>query len=134
MPDARGMEIGGLLNTRQAAGTDVHLRHHLHQTMQMDTSTFGQLSHHRPNQLHDFGSLTHHSMTPQTTSQIFQTNYDARTQNLKQEPLVDDDFDGSDSKTEPAVKNYLCGHPDCGKRFARRSDLGRHGQYQCNDP
>lgn len=123
------MEIGGLLNNRHGAATDAQLRHHLHQTMQMDS--FDHMAHHRPShQLHDFGQLGHPSLAAQTSSQIFQTNYEARAQNFRQEPTVtDDDFDGSDGKADPTAKPYPCGHPDCGKRFARRSDLGRHGEY-----
>lgn len=107
----------------------------MHPSMHMNDTAFGQLSHlhHNQNHLHQYGDLSHTPMQPQSQSQIFRTNYEARQQNLKQETPLDDEFGGPlKPKSDPAPKPYACSDPKCGKSFARRSDLARHGTLICS--
>lgn len=129
LAEARGMDIGEILNARNAAAADAQLRQ-LQQNMQMESQSFNQMNQHRQTQLHDFGALSHSSMSRQPPSQIYQANFDARAQNFKHDALLADDFNTGDVKTESTIeKNYTCSTKGCGKKFARRSDLGRHGKY-----
>ena len=120
------MEIGGLLNTRHGAPGDVQLGHHLQHPMQMDAGGYGmnqpstQNINHHQQQMHDT-SMSYSGM--QQPSNIYASNYDARSQN--DASTMDDDFGAIRQKSEGAAKAFACS--TCQKGFARRSDLARHG-------
>lgn len=119
------MEIGGLLNNRQAVA-DARLRHQLQHGMQLDGHSYGlghvqnQLNH----QIPDF-----HSMQQQNHNH-FSANFNATSQTMKEDVQVDDaDFPTPNKpKNDGQEKKFPCGHDLCGKTFARKSDLARHGE------
>lgn len=129
-PRGGGMEIGGLLNVRQQAAADSHLRLH-HHSMQMDPNSYNLSQAHPPamthqpqHQSHNPNSMHYSSLQQQhSAEQMYTNNYNAHQQNQE---VVDDDFGTPRTKGDSAAKAFACS--TCQKKFARRSDLARHGK------
>ena len=135
-PTKVGMEIGGLLNARNAAAADAQLRRQLQQSMQMDGGVAYGLSHgqgppmlhHQQHQMQQAGSLGYPPMAqPQHSAQLYSNNFIPRHDG--QHGLADDNFGAIRPKNEGALKTFACS--TCSKGFARRSDLARHGKKTC---
>lgn len=130
-PGKGGMDIGGLLNARNAAAADAELRRQLQQSMQMDggvpygLSQAPAMGHHQasiqqpPNGM-SFGVMGQ----PQHNPQLYAQGYLPRHGN--QNPMADDNYGAMRPKAEAAPKAFACS--TCQKGFARRSDLARHGK------
>lgn len=126
-----GMDIGGLLNARNAAAADAELRRQLHQSMQMDGGVAYAMNqgpamgHHQqhpmqaPNGM-PYGALGQAQHNPQLYAQNFIPRHGG------QNHLADDNFGAMRPKNEGAPKAFACS--TCQKGFARRSDLARHGE------
>ncbi|RMZ77018.1 hypothetical protein DV738_g4594, partial [Chaetothyriales sp. CBS 135597] len=119
-----GMEIGGLLNNRHAASSDVHLGQPLQHPMQMDASGYGipppqPMSH--PQHIHE-ANMTYRAMPGPTNAQMYASAYDAHSP--PETNVLDDDFGAIRPKGDTAAKVFACS--TCQKGFARRSDLARH--------
>jgi hypothetical protein len=129
------MEIGGLLNPRQTAVTEAQLRQHQLHAMQLDSQSYAlgqsqnQINQNQHAQLHDHNSISYHAMhqQPHSQSQIYSADFNATQQNMKQEAHLDDtDYDPlNQTQKDNTERKWSC--PECSKRFARKSDLSRHG-------
>lgn len=131
-PIKGGMEIGGLLNARNAAAADAHLRRQLQHSMQMDGGVAYAMSHsqgppmlhHQQHAMQQASSMGYPPMgQPQHNAQLFSNNFIPRHET--QHALADDNFGAMRPKSEGAPKAFACS--TCSKGFARRSDLARHG-------
>jgi hypothetical protein len=151
-PGPRGMEIGGLLNSRHAADAQMQQMQHMQHSMHLGDQPFAlshastQLGHHHQSQLHDHSGM-HYQLNQnhaQTQNDIYNTNFEARQQNFKQEPQSNNDY--LDRKVKGEEKPFPCtfllpekdGGGPCQKAFARKSDLARHracsmNRDVCND-
>lgn len=122
------MEIGGLLNNRQAV--DAQLRQ-LQHGMQIDNHSYAmghsqnQLNH----QMQDFGSIQ------QANHNHFSSNYNATAQGIKEDVSLEDaDLLVPSKPTNEQEKKFRCNRDTkdglCPKAFARKSDLARHGMLK----
>lgn len=132
-PTKVGMEIGGLLNARNAAAADAQLRRQLQQSMQMDGGVAYSLGHgqgppmlhHQQHQMQQASSLGYPPMgQAQHNAQLYSNNFIPRHDS--QQSLAEDNFGAMRPKNEGALKTFACS--TCSKGFARRSDLARHGK------
>ncbi|KAL2398880.1 hypothetical protein ABEF93_005938 [Exophiala dermatitidis] len=130
-PAKGGMDIGGLLNARNAAAADAELRRQLQQSMQMNGGVAYSMSHNQgPTMAHHpqhtmqppsglpYGALGQHQHNPQMYAQ----SYIPRQQ--ENQNALDDNFGAIKPKPVGAPKAFACS--TCQKGFARRSDLARH--------
>jgi hypothetical protein len=125
------MEIGGLLNARNAAAADAHLRRQLQQSMHMDggvayAMSHGQgptMAHHQQHPMQAPNGMPYGAMGQQHNPQLYTQTYIPRHDS--QQALADDNFGAMRPKNEGAPKAFACS--TCSKGFARRSDLARHG-------
>jgi hypothetical protein len=124
------MEIGGLLNARNAAAADAHLRRQLQHSMQMEGGVpYGMsqgptMMHHQQHPMHHGGMGYNPMGQPQHNPQLYNPSYIPRHDAHN---ALSDDFGAMKPKSEGAPKAFACS--TCSKGFARRSDLARHGQY-----
>ncbi|KIX04205.1 uncharacterized protein Z518_07759 [Rhinocladiella mackenziei CBS 650.93] len=130
-PAKTGMDIGGLLNARNAAAADAELRRQLQQSMQMDGGVaYGMshnqgptMAHHQQHPMQQPNGLPYGAMgQPQHNPQLYNPGYMPRHDD--QNALADDNFGAMRPKNEGTVKAFPCSV--CQKGFARRSDLARH--------
>lgn len=138
-PAKGGMDIGGLLNARNAAAADAELRRQLQQSMQMDGGVaYGMshgpgptLAHHQHQHQHQQHPMHHGSMFggmgPSHNPQLYAQSYIPR-HDAQGAMAADDNFGAMRPKNEGAPKAFACS--TCQKGFARRSDLARHGEYR----
>ena len=127
--DAKSMEIGGLLNNRQAV--DAQLRQ-LQNGMQIDNHSYamGHAQNHLNHQLQDFSSIQ------QANHGHFSSNYNASAQSIKEDVSLEDAdlLAPRKSTNDGHVKKFLCSQETkdgpCPKAFARKSDLARHGRLR----
>lgn len=132
-PVKGGMEIGGLLNARNAAAADAHLRRQLQQSMQMEGGVAYAMNHsqgptmlhHAQHSMQHAGGMAYGSMgQPQHSAQLYANNFIPRHDTHS--TLAEDNFGAMRPKNEGAPKAFACS--TCQKGFARRSDLARHGK------
>jgi hypothetical protein len=127
------MEVGDLLNARNAAAADAQLRQQLHQVAQMEsrsaytmnTNQAAALSHqqsiHQESNNMAYQHLNRSSHNQQMAADNFMIG---PTQSIGSDDLADEN--GIDAGGDTASKAFACS--TCQKRFARRSDLARHGK------
>lgn len=120
------MEIGGLLNARNAAAADAELRRQIQQSMHMEggvayaMSQAPTMAHHQAHHMQAPGMPylgQHHHNNHQLYAQSYIPRHDSQT-------MADDNFGAMRTKNESAPKAFACS--TCQKGFARRSDLARH--------
>ncbi|KAK4943808.1 hypothetical protein LTR10_016711 [Elasticomyces elasticus] len=123
-PAKGGMEIGGLLNARNAAAADAELRRQLQQSMQMDGGVAYAMSQapmaHHQHTMHAPGMQ--YMGPPQHNPQLYAQSFIPRHDT--QHAVAEDNFGAMRPKNEGAPKAFACS--TCSKGFARRSDLARH--------
>lgn len=122
------MEIGGLLsgNGRHSTHHDTQLRHHMQQGFSMNHYAIGHngmvdsaqhynMGHSSAMDFTHPGQAEHPRLMPSInrSSTGEKTPFEMNTKSPKPKP-------------EPAAKNFNCS--TCSKKFARRSDLARHGR------
>ena len=132
------MDIGNMLNSKNAAaaaaaeaqlqqqfahaahlrGSNVH-----HGDAHLYTSNGGQPLHPLTNMSN--GLKYEHSLHSPHGIPVMQNGY---MHNAQENAYGKSDVSSNRSGGEPAVKQYTCSHAECGKPFARRSDLARHGK------
>lgn len=122
------MEIGGLLsgNGRHHPNSDADLRHHMHQQYAMNHYAVGHNGMIEPSQ--------HYRMTHSTSlgfphmSQAQQLQLTTGSDPGRGIDQHSADIDNRSPKVKPIIstKNFVCS--TCPKKFARRSDLARHGK------
>ena len=130
-PAGKGMEVGDMLNARHAAAADAQLRQQMHQAARLDVrnsyalnTNHATVGHNRsipPDTSHlGYPSLNQSSPTQQMTPDSFMMG--------QSQPDSEDISNGNDTRQpgESAPKSFGCS--TCAKRFARRSDLARHGK------
>lgn len=132
-PVKGGMEIGGLLNARNAAVADAQLRRQLQQSMQVEGGVAYAMNHNQgPTMLHHAqhhmqhpGAMGYPSLgQPQHPAHMYGNNFIPRHDTHA--ALADDNFGAMKPRNEGAPKAFACS--TCQKGFARRSDLARHGE------
>lgn len=126
-PAKGGMEIGGLLNARNAAAADAELRRQLQQSMQMDggvayAMSQAPMAHHQQHPMH--APVMQYMGQPQHNPQLYAQSFIPRHDT--QHAVAEDNFGAMRPKNEGAPKAFACS--TCSKGFARRSDLARHGK------
>lgn len=137
LPDTRGsesrpgsMEIGGLLNTRRPSA-ETFMRHASNTNFMPDSRTsiygYNQLTN-TTTSAHQYNMNSQTSVYPQISAapyqQFAQAHYRSNTSSSSPAEHA-----GRSPKLRSAIseKTFHCSHADCGKGFARRSDLARHG-------
>lgn len=118
-PSREGMDIGDILNVRNAAD---HMRHQMH-PMRMDAYGMNHNQQTMGHQLHDPSGMYSSMGHPQHNTQLMSNHY------MPSQHDSSVSFDGSDltqkSDVKVPAKAFACS--TCSKGFARRSDLARHG-------
>ena len=122
-----------MLNVRQQAAADAQLRQQYQQVARMDgRNTYGLDANHM--------AVNHHRSLPQDTSHLSypSLNQSPPTQQMtpdsfmmgQSQPDTDDIGLGNNSRAvgDTAPKSFACS--TCSKKFARRSDLARHGKFK----
>ena len=119
-----------MLNARHAAAADAQLRQQMHQAARLDArNTYTMNANH--------AAVNHHRSIPQDTSHLgyASLNHSPPTQQMtpdsfmmgQSQPDSEEISNGNERLAgEPAPKSFACS--TCAKRFARRSDLARHGK------
>lgn len=124
------MEIGGLLNTRRPS-PETYMRHASHANFVTDSRTSIYGYNHLTNAsgpAHQYSMNQPTSVYPHISAvsyqQFAQTHYRSNTSSSSP-----GENGGRSPKIRSAAsdKTFHCSHADCGKGFARRSDLARHG-------
>lgn len=132
LPAKGGMDIGGLLNARNAAAADAELRRQLQESMHMNGGVpYGishnqgpTMAHHPQHPMQQPNGMPYGAMgQPQHNPQLYAQNYLPRHENQN---ALDDNFGAIKPRSEGAPKAFACS--TCQKGFARRSDLARHGK------
>ncbi len=132
LPSRTGMDISNVLDShKQKHATDDNDQRRYYQTLQMNhqqTYGMGQESAfaHNPQSIQQPQGLQYTMMAPnQHSPPLYQPGYLHRHDS--QSSFGDENYGQSQPKARPAVKQFPCSFADCGKSFARRSDLSRHG-------
>ncbi|KIV97590.1 hypothetical protein, variant [Exophiala mesophila] len=130
-PVKGGMEIGGLLNARNAAAADAQLRRQLQQSMHVEGGVAYAMNHNQgPTMLHHAQHPMQHPSgmgypplgQPQHPAHMYGNSFIPRHDTHA--ALADDNFGAMKPRNEGAPKAFACS--TCQKGFARRSDLARH--------
>lgn len=131
------MEIGGLLNARNAAVADAQLRRQLQHSIQMEGGVAYAMSHpqgppmlhHQQHAMQQANGMGYPPMGPgQHAAHMYNSNFIPRHDS--HHALADDNFGAMRPKNEGAPEAFACS--TCLKKFARRSDLARHGTHPLN--
>jgi len=125
------MDIGDILNARNAAAADAQLRQQLQHTMHMDSGAYGMhhasaMHHQSQHPMQHHNGMSYPSMgQPQHNSHMMSTGF-MPTHHDDQRSNGSSDLGGR-PKGDGAPKAFACS--TCQKGFARRSDLARHGKF-----
>lgn len=124
------MEIGGLLsgNGRHNANADSQLRHHMQQGYTMNHYALGHNGMTDGAQHYNLGHSPALGFPHLSHTQHPQMMPNINTNLTNDQSPLGVDAGSPKIKPEPATKNFSCS--TCPKKFARKSDLARHGKKQ----
>lgn len=124
------MEIGGLLssNARHSVGAEAQMRRQVHHSL--STGTHFEVGFPGSISSNHNGYHLGHSTTMDFPQLHQPQSLQLMPNNIS--PISSDSTSNVETrspkiKAEPAVKSFTCSNLECGKAFARRSDLARHG-------
>jgi hypothetical protein len=139
-PKALAMDIGNILNAKgnAAAAAEARRQQQLAQatpmsnrsSSDMDSEQGSTSSQIRPQPLHPSNNHPNRYPSPIPTAQTMQMMPSAfQTDGLQENAYPQNqDVNAARSASDQSKKLFACSH--CSKRFARRSDLARHGRFK----